>query len=213
MTARPSERPHRDRHPSHRRAVNRRSTRRACDSPPSARAAAKRPAVRNVPYQWVLRRQFIGVYLDRTTPATTRAVRKAAPAGNRAGRAPGAGRIAQQPGGGDERPPDRLRCAGDRRAVAMARRADARALRQAHPFPRAYASPYGPRRRPARHSRRGRRDASRRPTGGRALPPRARCAGHAQLALPARSYHMVPILEVPRATSCPTRRDARLSST
>jgi glyoxylase-like metal-dependent hydrolase (beta-lactamase superfamily II) len=32
--------------------------------PAEVRAGAARPAMRNVPYQWVLRRQFIGTYLD-----------------------------------------------------------------------------------------------------------------------------------------------------
>lgn len=32
--------------------------------PADVRAEAAKPAVRNVPYQWVIRRQFIGVYLD-----------------------------------------------------------------------------------------------------------------------------------------------------
>ena len=31
---------------------------------PALRADAAKPAVRNVPYQWVIRRQFIGIYLD-----------------------------------------------------------------------------------------------------------------------------------------------------
>jgi glyoxylase-like metal-dependent hydrolase (beta-lactamase superfamily II) len=34
------------------------------DVPAELRAGAAKPAVRNVPYQWVLRRQFIGAYLD-----------------------------------------------------------------------------------------------------------------------------------------------------
>jgi glyoxylase-like metal-dependent hydrolase (beta-lactamase superfamily II) len=32
--------------------------------PADVRAGAAKPAVRNVPYQWVIRRQFIGVYMD-----------------------------------------------------------------------------------------------------------------------------------------------------
>jgi hypothetical protein len=32
--------------------------------PAELRAGAARPATRNVPYQWVIRRQFIGVYMD-----------------------------------------------------------------------------------------------------------------------------------------------------
>jgi glyoxylase-like metal-dependent hydrolase (beta-lactamase superfamily II) len=32
--------------------------------PAELRAGAAKPAVRNVPYQWVIRRQFIGVYMD-----------------------------------------------------------------------------------------------------------------------------------------------------
>jgi len=32
--------------------------------PAEVRAGAPKPAVRNVPYQWVIRRQFIGVYMD-----------------------------------------------------------------------------------------------------------------------------------------------------
>jgi glyoxylase-like metal-dependent hydrolase (beta-lactamase superfamily II) len=34
------------------------------DVPAELRAGAAKPAVRNVPYQWVIRRQFIGVYMD-----------------------------------------------------------------------------------------------------------------------------------------------------
>jgi glyoxylase-like metal-dependent hydrolase (beta-lactamase superfamily II) len=34
------------------------------DAPAALRAEAPRPATRNVPYQWVIRRQFIGVYMD-----------------------------------------------------------------------------------------------------------------------------------------------------
>jgi glyoxylase-like metal-dependent hydrolase (beta-lactamase superfamily II) len=34
------------------------------EAPAVLRADAPRPATRNVPYQWVIRRQFIGVYLD-----------------------------------------------------------------------------------------------------------------------------------------------------
>ena len=34
------------------------------DVPAELRAGAAKPALRNVPYQWVIRRQFIGVYLD-----------------------------------------------------------------------------------------------------------------------------------------------------
>ena len=49
----------------HRRAAStRRSTPRACRFRPTVRADAAKPAVRNVPYQWVIRRQFIGTYLD-----------------------------------------------------------------------------------------------------------------------------------------------------
>jgi Metallo-beta-lactamase superfamily len=37
--------------------------------PGEVRAGAAKPAVRNVPYQWVIRRQFIGVYMDSDNPS------------------------------------------------------------------------------------------------------------------------------------------------
>ena len=37
--------------------------------PANLRAAASRPAVGNIPYQWVIRRQFIGTYLDSEHPS------------------------------------------------------------------------------------------------------------------------------------------------
>ena len=37
--------------------------------PDSVRATAAKPAVGNVPYQWVIRRQFIGTYLDSNNPS------------------------------------------------------------------------------------------------------------------------------------------------
>lgn len=37
--------------------------------PPGVRARAPRPAVGNIPYQWVIRRQFIGTYLDSDHPS------------------------------------------------------------------------------------------------------------------------------------------------
>jgi glyoxylase-like metal-dependent hydrolase (beta-lactamase superfamily II) len=37
--------------------------------PDNVRAAAARPATTNVPYQWVIRRQFIGTYLDSDNPS------------------------------------------------------------------------------------------------------------------------------------------------
>jgi hypothetical protein len=33
-------------------------------------AAARKPAVGQVPYQWIIRRQFIGLYLDSDQPAS-----------------------------------------------------------------------------------------------------------------------------------------------
>ena len=44
--------------------------------PAELRADAAKPATRDVPYQWVIRRQFIGVSWIRTTSATTRAARR-----------------------------------------------------------------------------------------------------------------------------------------
>ncbi len=40
--------------------------------PPAFREGAAAPATRNVPYQWVLRRQFIGFYLDSDAPSFDR---------------------------------------------------------------------------------------------------------------------------------------------
>ena len=40
--------------------------------PPAFREGAAAPATRNVPYQWVLRRQFIGTYLDSEAPSFDR---------------------------------------------------------------------------------------------------------------------------------------------
>ena len=37
--------------------------------PAALSADAARPAIRNIPYQWVIRRQFIGVYLDSEVPS------------------------------------------------------------------------------------------------------------------------------------------------
>lgn len=37
--------------------------------PAAMRATAAKPATKNVPYQWVIRRQFIGVYLDSDNPS------------------------------------------------------------------------------------------------------------------------------------------------
>ena len=109
-----------ERHQLHRRAHQPGDRRRALrrSRPRCAPTRPSRPT-RNVPYQWVIRRQFIGTYMDSDnvsydTQAARRACgcRRSRPACTRSSR-----RHAQQPGRRDERPPDRVRRAGDRRAV------------------------------------------------------------------------------------------------
>jgi hypothetical protein len=148
--------------------------------PADVRATASKPATRNVPYQWVIRRQFIGVYMDSDNASyDTR--------GSQGLRlqeiAPG---VLQVQGGTHNslvvEMSDHLIVldAPVTAAIALARGADARALPgQADPLARAHAPPYGPRGRRARH-RGGGRDPGRRQGGGLAFPPRARGADDTQ---------------------------------
>ncbi len=115
--------------------------------PDPFKAGAPKPASGPVPYQWVIRRQFIGTYLDSDVPSyDTRATSglRARRAGAR--RSPHRRRHAPQPARRDARSPDRLRRSGERLALQLgAQRREGEVSGQAGEVSGPLAPPHGSR--------------------------------------------------------------------